>query len=108
VPVIHPRVVKTLGVRVFRNNLQVEPEIRLRTPPGWKVTELEGLFGQKRFLVEAPEVENINELNIEFENRIASFVILGPGEARWYPSGQNVPMCPVCHGYKGYCICGKD
>jgi len=106
-PVIYPCVEKTLGVRIFKNNLQVEPEIRLRTPHGWKATELKGLFGQKRFLVEAPEVENINELNIEFENRMASFVILGPGEARWYPSGQNVPTCPVCHGYKGHCICDK-
>lgn len=107
-PVIYPRVGKTLGIRVFKNNLQVEPEIGLRTPPRWKVTELKGLFGQKRFLVEAPEVENVNELNIEFENKMASFVILGPGEAGWYPSGQNVATCPFCHGYKGHCICNKD
>jgi len=107
-PVIYPNVGKTLGVRVFKDNLQVEPEISLRTPPGWNVTELEGLFGQKRFLVEASDVENINELNIEFENRRARFVILGPREAGWYPSGQNVPTCPICHGYKGHCVCNRD
>ncbi|MEM2930147.1 MAG: ADP-ribosylglycohydrolase family protein [Thermoproteota archaeon] len=107
-PVIYPNIGKTLGVRVLKGNRQVDPVARLRVPPAWRVAELESLFGQKRFLVEASEVENINKLSVEFENRVAQFIILGPGEARGYPSGQNVPTCPACHGYLGHCVCVKE
>ncbi|MBO3808022.1 MAG: ADP-ribosylglycohydrolase family protein [Candidatus Brockarchaeota archaeon] len=107
-PVIYPGVGKTLGVRVLKDNREVDLEVRLRVPPDWRVLELESIFGQKRFLVEASRVEETNKLSVEFENSAVQFIILGPGEARGYPSGQNVPACPTCHGYQGHCLCVKE
>jgi hypothetical protein len=35
----------------------------------------------------------------------AGFAILGPGEAKGFPAGTNVPMCKQCHARIGACIC---
>ncbi len=107
-PVIYPHVAKILGVKVLKNNGQMEPVVRLKTPFGWKVMQVEEMFGQKRFLIEASEVENMNKLCVEFENRMVQFTILGGEEAQGYPSGLNVPTCPVCHGYRDHCVCFKE
>lgn len=104
-PVIYPNVGKVLGTSILKDDKMVRAKIGLRVPPGWKAMEMEDKFDQKRFLVEASEVKNRNEIIIEFENELVQFSILGPREAQGYPSGSNVPICPTCHGFKGSCIC---
>jgi ADP-ribosylglycohydrolase len=107
-PVIYPNVGKVLGVRVLRHGEPSGSEVLLKAPVEWKVVELKAMFGQRRFLVEAPRVEDRNELSVELEDSNVSFVILGPEDARGYPSGNNVPTCPVCHGYLGHCVCAEN
>lgn len=107
-PVVYPDVGKTLGVRVLKDNELLEFDIELEAPDGWKVTKLPDAFDQKRFLVETSKFDDRNELSIRSKGLETLFVILGPAEARGYPSGSNVPVCPVCHGYLGHCACDDD
>lgn len=104
-PVVYPDVGKTLGVRVLKDNELLEFDIELEAPGGWKVTKLPDAFDQKRFLVETSKFDDRNELSIRSKGLETRFAILGPAEARGYPSGSNVPVCPVCHGYLGHCAC---
>lgn len=106
-PVIYPNIGKVIGIRVFSHDELSDSEVTLEVPPDWKVMKLKNMFEQRRFLVEASKVEGRNELHVEFEDFNASFVILGPEEACGYPSGKNVPVCPLCHGYLGQCVCSQ-
>jgi len=89
----------------------VAGKIELRVPDGWSVTPVEPMFHQTRFELQASEVSDRNEITVvvtleDGTERSASFVILGPGEAKGFPAGQNVPRCPTCGARQEACICG--
>ncbi|MCX7598562.1 MAG: hypothetical protein N2512_06795 [Armatimonadetes bacterium] len=78
-------------------------------PDNWCVKRLRPALGQTRFLIQAPDVPDRNQVEVSVttngEQRTVSFVILGPEEAKGYPAGVNVPTCAKCHARVEACIC---
>jgi len=109
-PVIRPGVDKTLGVSLTIHGAPIETEVALEAPAGWEVKNAGDFLGQKCFILRAAEVPDRNTLGVHVtlshKEGHADFSILGPGEAKGYPSGKNVPTCPRCHAWIGACICG--
>jgi hypothetical protein len=67
----------------------------LEVPSDWKVKITKKSMLQHRFIINAAKVQNINHIGVKIQskNKVYStkFVILGPGEAKGYPSGINIP-----------------
>ncbi|MEM2129475.1 MAG: ADP-ribosylglycohydrolase family protein [Candidatus Bathyarchaeia archaeon] len=110
-PVIRPDFEKMLGVSCKKEGKVVEGTITLDVPEGWQVKQKDELMNQKRFIICASKIKNINTINVRIslsnELHEKKFVILGPNEAIGYPSGENVPTCPKCHAWQYACICVK-
>lgn len=110
-PVLRPGIPKVLGVSVERKEKPVRAKVTLTAPEGWLVKGLRPALGQTRFLVQAAEVPDRNEVQVSVlakgEQTSATFTILGPGEAKGYPAGVNVPTCPKCHARIEACICPR-
>jgi ADP-ribosylglycohydrolase len=111
-PVIRPNIEKLLGISVRRNNIEIDADVTLAVPEGWTIKPSKEVMGQKCFIILASQVQDKNNIgvtislsNLDYE---ASFVILGPNEAKGYASGKNVPTCPTCHAWKEACICKKE
>jgi len=108
-PVMRPNAEKMLGVSLKIDGKPIEARVTLVVPEDWQVKATKEAMGQKRFLVHASNVQDRNVLGVHVETREGqrktSFVILGPSEARGYPSGENVPTCPNCHAWIRACIC---
>ncbi len=110
-PVLRPGVEKVIGVSVKKNDVPVSASVTIRVPAGWRVQPSSELLGQQRFILYADEVADRNtiEVTATLDGTLlnATFAMLGPGEARGYPAGQNVPTCPRCHAQVEACICEK-
>jgi len=110
-PIIRPNLDKMLGVSLRQGGVNMEADITLDVQESWMVKPLEHVMGQKRFLIYAPKVQDRNMINVCISltdgHREKEFVILGPDEAKGYPSGENVPTCPNCHAWIHACICKK-
>jgi len=110
-PVLHPGLARTVGVSLEFDGSSVKGEIELQAPKGWSVEPTGALFDQQRFILRAAEVPNRNTLTVTAraagkETR-AEFAILGPGEAKGYPAGTNVPRCRKCYAWEGACACDR-
>ncbi len=109
-PVLLPGIDKVVGVSVTGGHLPQPAVIRLRLPSGWRAEALGELRGQHRFRLRGRKVADRNTIRVDVEvggKRLsASFAMLGPGEAKGYPCGDNVPTCPRCHARLEACICG--
>jgi hypothetical protein len=110
-PVLRPGIEKVIGVSVKKNDMPVSASVAIRVPAGWRVQPARELVGQQRFTLYADEVADRNtiEVTATLDGTLlnATFAMLGPGEARGYPAGQNVPTCPRCHARVEACICEK-
>lgn len=108
-PVLRPGIEKTIGISVTRNDEPVPASVTIRVPSGWKAHPLGERLGQHRFLLHAQEVADRNtmEVTATLDGNLltATFTMLGPGEAKGYAAGQNVPGCPRCHARLEACIC---
>jgi len=94
-PVLRPSIEKVIGVSVKKEDVPRSAAVTIRVPGSWRVQPMGEWLGQQRFRLYADEVADRN--NIEVTATLngtilnASFMMLGPGEAKGYPAGQNVP-----------------
>ncbi|MER3472906.1 MAG: hypothetical protein C4335_02480 [Armatimonadota bacterium] len=110
-PVLRPGIEKTIGFSVKRDDVPVPATVNIWVPSGWRVQPLGEKLGQHRFVLSADEVADRNTIGVTvtLDGQIlnAEFTMLGPGEAKGYPAGVNVPTCPKCHARVEACICEK-
>ncbi|MBN1674543.1 MAG: ADP-ribosylglycohydrolase family protein [Kiritimatiellae bacterium] len=98
-PVLRPDVEKELWVTAGE---QREPAVELEVPGGWTCIRT----GPSAFRVRASgEIADRNTLTVRLNGKRAAFTILGPGEAKGYAAGMNVPRCPTCRARAGSCEC---
>jgi ADP-ribosylglycohydrolase len=82
------------------------PAVRadLVAPKGWRVRRL----GPARWLLKAPgPVADQSTVTVKVAGASVGFTVLGPGEAKGYPAGDNVPKCPTCHARVEACMCER-
>jgi ADP-ribosylglycohydrolase len=107
-PVLRTGIDKDVAVTVDGKPVEVE----LAVPAGWSAKRLGP--GKFRLGTDKP-VANQNFVTVKLPGRPAKpdaggkveFVILGPGEAKGYPVGVNVPKCQKCGARTEQCICQK-
>jgi ADP-ribosylglycohydrolase len=94
-PVIRPNIDKIIGISLRNNESNLDADIKLKLPEGWKVRNLEKAMNQKRFLIQASFIQDYNKIivcifrpNGQYQT---DFIILGPKAAQGYPSGANIP-----------------
>ena len=100
-PVLRPGIGKTVRVSVDGREAQAD----LAAPSAWQVERLgPGAFR----LFSAGDVEDRNTVTVRLEDGASvNFALLGPGEAKGFPAGDNVPTCPACRARVEACICKK-
>jgi hypothetical protein len=108
-PVMRPGVGRVLEVSVEKGGVDLFPDgTRLKAPEGWGVWPVE----PDCFLVTADAPADRNTLTIEADVEDASvraaFTILGPGEAKGFPAGDNVAKCQKCGARAEACVCGRQ
>lgn len=110
-PVLRPGIEKVVGVSVKKDDVPVPATVNIRVPSGWRVQPLGEKLAQHRFVLYTDEVADRNAIDVTvmLNGQIlnAEFTMLGPGEAKGYPAGVNVPTCPKCHARVEACICEK-
>jgi len=100
-PVLRPGIGREVSVTVEG---QARPYAELAVPDGWSCRRT----GPARFMLHcAGPVPDRNTLTVTVGGRSVGFAMLGPGEARGVPAGQNVETCPRCHARVEACICGR-
>jgi ADP-ribosylglycohydrolase len=80
-------------------------QVDLAVPVGWMCQRL----GPDRFLLSASgEIADRNTVRVMLsDGASAEFTILGPGESKGFPAGDNVPECKQCHARIEACICQR-
>jgi len=98
-PVLRPGIGKDVCVTVDGE----EPEVDLTVPDGWTA---ERLAAARFRLFAAGPVADRNTVTVTVPGLDAvPFAVLGPGEARGFPAGDNVEKCPGCGARAEACIC---
>jgi hypothetical protein len=99
-PVLRPGIAR--GVRVSVDGSD-DATVELIAPDGWRCERL----GPARFRLYSPgPVEDRNTVTVRpGGGGSVDFMVLGPGEAKGFPAGENVPTCPRCHARVEACIC---
>lgn len=101
-PVLQPGIGRQVSV-----TLPGEPDAKvdLAVPAGWTCRRL----GPATFLLHsAGPVADRNAVKVTLANgKSVDFTILGPGEAKGFPAGDNVPACPNCGARIEACFCEK-
>jgi hypothetical protein len=99
-PVLRPGLGKVVWVTIDGR----EDPVQLRVPEGWRCAPL----GPARFelLSEGPVADG-NELTVVVDGTCVNFAMLGPGQAKGFAAGDNVPTCPRCHARAEACICDQ-
>ena len=111
-PVLLPGIERAFEVSLQQREQPVDADIMVDAPAGWTVSIDQRSPGRHRLNVLARDVTDRNSMTIRATlpdgDRTASFTILGPGEAKGFPSGQNVAPCPTCGARETACICGEQ
>lgn len=106
-PVMLPGVPRRVSVSWESGGKQGAAAVSLRAPAGWKMTSA----GPAAFDLSTAKPEDRNELTVSVrlgkKTHTATFVMLGPNEAKGYPSAKNVERCWKCGVRKEYCQCPK-
>ena len=99
-PVLRPGIGREVWVTVEGD---AAPEADLDVPEGWTCQRL----GPARFRLLSPQpVADRNAVTVRLAGGGAvDFTVLGPGEAKGFPAGDNVPKCPHCRARVEACIC---
>jgi len=99
-PVLRPGIGREVRVTVDGRETPAE----LSVPLGWTVRRL----GPAAFLIASDQpVPDRNRLTVRLGGDSVDFTILGPGEAKGFPAGDNVPTCPKCRARVEACFCPK-
>jgi len=100
-PVLRPGLAREVRVTVDGRELPAD----LKGPVGWAIARL----GPARFrLACARKVADRNRVRVTVKGAgAAAFTVLGPGEARGFPAGDNVEKCSRCGARAEACICGR-
>jgi hypothetical protein len=101
-PVLRPGI----GREVWVTSAGVLPaeEVSLRVPRAWTCAEIR----KGRFVLHsAGPVEDRNTVTVLVGKSGADFTILGPGEAKGFPAGDNVEKCMTCGARIDACLCKK-
>jgi len=99
-PVLRPGIGREVRITV---DGEAPGRVELAVPDGWSCERL----GPARFrlLCEGPVADG-NGVAVDLgDGRPVTFAVLGPGQARGYPAGDNVPKCPRCQACAEACIC---
>ncbi|HUU97996.1 MAG TPA: hypothetical protein VM487_19860, partial [Phycisphaerae bacterium] len=100
-PVLYPGIARDVWVTV---DGKPDAKVGLKVPKSWQCTRL----GNARFRILADgKVADRNSLKVSLGGKTADFTMLGPGEAKGFPAGDNVATCPRCHARVEACICEK-
>jgi len=100
-PVLYPDIARDVWVTV---DGRADAKVGLKVPKSWQCTRL----GNARFRILADgKVADRNSLKVSLGGKSADFTMLGPGEAKGFPAGDNVATCPRCHARVEACICEK-
>ncbi len=77
--------------------------VDLVLPGNWTAQRL----GPSHFRLMSPgPIADRNSISVKLtDGRSVAFAMLGPGDAKGYPAGDNVPMCPKCRARVEACIC---
>jgi len=98
-PVLRPGVGREVSVSVPG---QGDVEVELTVPAGWTCARR----GPARFLIASDgPVADRNTVTVKLAEGTVDFVVLGPGEAKGFPAGENVEICPTCWARVEACIC---
>jgi len=99
-PVLYPGIAREVSITVAA---QADPCVDLAVPAGWTCERL----SSARFRISCPgPVADRNKVQVTLPaGQTAEFTILGPGEAKGFPAGDNVRKCPKCHARAEACIC---
>jgi ADP-ribosylglycohydrolase len=99
-PVLRPGIAKVVSVTVAGHG---EVHADLGVPAGWTCERL----GPGKFsLICSGSIADRNTVQVKLAHgKGADFTILGPGEAKGFPAGDNVKMCPKCKARVEACIC---
>jgi len=119
-PVLLPKVARTFAVsfaspdaelRAAPTSIRNVKSIAVKAPKGWKVSPVRREGERFVFEVRTPRVPARSTLtvraNVRSKTYRASFTILGPAEAKGYPAGGNVQVCPRCGARLEACLCEK-
>jgi ADP-ribosylglycohydrolase len=99
-PVLHPGIGREVRVSVEGGTSST---IDVDVPSGWSCARV----GPDRFvLFSAGPVADRNEVRVSVNGKSVAFTMLGPGEAKGFAAGDNVPMCQKCRARVEACICG--
>jgi len=104
-PVLHPGIGREVFVRAAGEPAE---DAKLSVPKGWTCEKLAGeKLGGGRFLVSsAGPVADRNKVTVSGSFGSVDFTMLGPAEAKGFPAGDNVPVCPRCRARVEACVCG--
>jgi len=100
-PVLYPGIAREVRVTVDGKDEPVE----LTVPSGWQCEKL----GASSFrILCAGNVADKNKITVKLPKAgEVAFTMLGPGEAKGFPAGDNVQKCNKCHARIEACICVK-
>jgi ADP-ribosylglycohydrolase len=109
-PVLRPHVARHFQIRCKLNGVELDTPVFLEVPTGWQIVKVADA-NVAGFDVTADDTKQSTWLQVktqhEGKNYEAAFLLLGTDEAKGYPSGVNIPRCPVCHGNQQSCLCVK-
>ena len=99
-PVLRPGIAREVAVTAAGGDVA---RAELAVPSGWTCERLGG--GRFRLSASGP-VADRNTVKVSLPGLGAvEFTVLGPGEAKGYPAGDNVKKCPKCWARIEACIC---
>ncbi len=104
-PVLRPGIAREVAVSVAAaGQSRQEVQAELAAPAGWTCERL----GPGKFrLFSATPVADRNIITVKTGGLTAAFTMLGPGEAKGFGAGHQVPKCPTCQGRIERCVCPK-
>jgi ADP-ribosylglycohydrolase len=101
-PVLWPNIGRQVHVTV---DGQEDAQVELTVPTGWSCSKL----GPASFeIISAGPIADRNTIQVTLaDKKSVGFTMLGPGEAKGFPAGDNVPACPGCGARVEACFCEK-
>jgi len=100
-PVLWPGIAREVWITTDADDA---PQTDLAVPVGWSCERL----GPNRFrLFCAGDLADRNTLTVTIGGKSAAFTMLGPGEAKGFAAGNNVPTCLKCGARVEDCTCAK-
>jgi len=101
-PVLRPGIARDVWVTVDGKTPSVAT---LSGPRRWKIERV----GSARFRLSCKgPIAPRNQLVITLSRGVSvAFTMLGPDEAKGFPAGDNVTICPVCHARIEACFCSQ-